>query len=295
MAVVMGLLLWLHVATEKVYNHQLSLPISQIILKDDLALAGDIPDSIEVMIEATGKQLLRKRWRSEGIRINATQFQAGRHNLSLTTQNTFLIGSGKPLTLAEIIFPTSLPISIDYLLEKSVPVIIDLIAEPDDGFAVDFISKPSPEEVIITGPRASVQRLRSVTTRRKELTGLRNAVTLTLPILKPAGKQVFVSPDSVEITVEIVPTKTRRFEALPVIVYNAPAGQTLDTDPPFVMVELTGSPTEIDLMDVNAISVSVEYDPSNSGERLPVKVDFPSRFKLKRSSPDSVQIIVRQP
>lgn len=295
MAVVMGLLLWFHVATEKIYNHQLSLPISQIILKENLALAGEIPDTLEVMVEATGKQLLRKKWRSEGIRINATQFQAGRHNLNLSTQNTFLVGSGKPLTLAEIIFPTSLPISIDYLEEKSVPVILDLVIDPDDGFAVDLISQPSPEEAMITGPRSSVKHLRSITTEQKKLTGLRNGVTLMLPLLNPAGKYVSVSPDSVEITVEVVPVKTRRFEAVRVIVYNVPAGQTVTTDPAFVAVEMTGSPSEIDQIDINAISVSVEYESLDSANKFPVKVDFPSRFKLKQSSPDSVRIVVSQP
>jgi len=290
----MGLLLWFHVATEKVYNHQVSLPISQIILKENLSLAGDIPDTLEVMVEATGKQLLRKKWRSEGIRINATQFQAGRHNLNLSTQNTFLIGSGKLLGLAEIIFPTSLPISIDYLQEKTVPVMLDLIAEPDEGFAVDLISQPSPEEVRITGPRTSVQRLSSIKTEQKKLTGLRNGVTLSLPVIKPSGKHISVFPDSVEITVEVVPTKTRRFESVPVIVYSAPAGQIIGTNPPFVVIELTGSPTEIDRMDFNAISASVEYQPSSAGEKLPVKVDFPSRFKLKLSSPDSVLIVIDQ-
>lgn len=295
MAIIMGLLLWFHVATEKVYNHQLSLPVSQITLKDNLALAGVIPDSLEVMVEATGKQLLRKKWRSEGIRINATQFQAGRHNLNLSTQNTFLIGSGTRLTLSEVLFPTSVPISIDYLLEKSVPVIVDLIAEPDDGFAVDLISRPSPEEIRITGPKALVQRLGSISTVQKKLVGLRNGVTLTLPILKPSGENILVSPDSVEITVEVVPVKTRRFDAIPVIVYNAPAGLTVTTAPVFVEIELTGSPTDIDRMDASAVSVSVEFDPSNPGGMLAVKVDFPSRFKLKRSSPDSVKIVVSQP
>ena len=37
-ALAMGLLLWFHVVTEKRYNYQLSLPVKEIALKNDLTL-----------------------------------------------------------------------------------------------------------------------------------------------------------------------------------------------------------------------------------------------------------------
>ena len=44
-ALILGLLLWFHVATEKTYNHELYLPVSEVILGDGLALVDPPPDS----------------------------------------------------------------------------------------------------------------------------------------------------------------------------------------------------------------------------------------------------------
>ena len=63
-AVLMGLLLWFHVATEKTYNHQLTLPINEIMLAENLALAENPPESLTILVTASGKQLLRNKWRA---------------------------------------------------------------------------------------------------------------------------------------------------------------------------------------------------------------------------------------
>ena len=75
-AIVMGILLWFHVATEKVYNYEVKLPVSEVILNDKMALASDIPDTLAILVSASGKQLLRQDWKEAGLRINASQYDA---------------------------------------------------------------------------------------------------------------------------------------------------------------------------------------------------------------------------
>ena len=101
-ALVLGLLLWFHVATEKTYNYQLPLPVEEVSLEKGLALSQAPPDSIVAVVSATGKQLLRQKWRERGLRIIATQFSAGRHELQLTTSNTFLISPSADVSLDDL-------------------------------------------------------------------------------------------------------------------------------------------------------------------------------------------------
>ena len=98
-ALLMGILLWFHVATEKQYTYQLRLPVCEIALKKDLSLISDPVDSLDVIVSASGKKLLRKKWRKNGIRISATGFDAGRHSLDLNPSNAFLAGSDVAVTL----------------------------------------------------------------------------------------------------------------------------------------------------------------------------------------------------
>src|SRR5512147_227367 len=102
LALVLGSRVWLHVATEKPYTYEVRLPLTEVALKEKLILADPPPDSILVAVSATGKQLLRQSWRHKGLRINATQYQAGSHTISLSTANTFLIGPSGNVVLDDI-------------------------------------------------------------------------------------------------------------------------------------------------------------------------------------------------
>lgn len=292
MAVLMGLLLWIHVATDKEYTHQLNLPITEISLGDSLSLNSDTPDSLQVVVTATGKQLLRKKWRARGLRINASNFKPGKHNISLTTSNTSIVGVGTAVSLNEIVFPNSLFLNIDYKEEKYLPVNIDLSIETDDGYTVDRIEEPIPSEILVSGSRSFIKNITSVSTISRQLKGLRNNITLTLPILIPEMPDIEINPDSVTVSIIVVPVKTRVFKNLPVIVFNAPIDKTYSLDPATITIELIGPPSEIDLLNKNTLAASVDFvNRTLSSNKLPLKIDFPTKFKLKYVSTDSVEII----
>ncbi len=289
-ALLMGILLWFHVATEKQYTYQLRLPVSEITLKEDLSLISDPVDSLDVIVSATGKKLLRKKWRKKGVRISATGFDAGRQTLALNPSNTFLVGSDLAVTLDEIVFPTSIDLEIDFSLEKRIPVIPDIDATADDGFAVTGTMNPRPPEVTVVGPRSLVQNIRSIKTVHKALTGLRNDITLILPLVDLEGRDLVVLPDSVEVVVEVVPVKTISFNNIPIVVFNAPTDRQVYTDPAWISVELTGSPTEIDKLDRFSIIVSADYRQLAADGRVPLKIECPSKFNIKNASHNRVRI-----
>jgi len=292
-ALVMGFLVWFHVATEKTYNYELKLPVMEVALKDSLTLAKPPPDSLLVMVSASGKDLMRKKWRHRGLRVNATQYPAGRYNVNLSPVNTSLIDPSGDISLDEVVLPTQIELSIDPEAVVRVPVTLDIQAIPDEGFAIVMEIVASPAEVELVGPRSALARFTTVFTERKKLASLRNSISLTMPLVIPPGYGFRVRPDSVIVTVEIVPVKTRVYEDLPVVVFNAPPEQTLTTDPPTVRVELTGPPQDIDLLNRNTLTVSVDYKQISKNGSAALKIDCPSGFRVKRSSVDSVMIIAK--
>ncbi len=287
-ALIMGLLLWLHVATEKTYNHEVRLPLTEIVLEDSLTLVNTPPDSLSVMVSATGKQLLRQKWREYGLRVNATQYGTGRHTLSLSPVNTSLAATGNPVTVEGIVTPTSLTLDIDRVGEARIPVQPNLVIEADEGFAVARQSDPEPPDVSVRGAVSLVRALRSVSTVQREISGVRNNLNLTLPLVPPEGYGVSISPDSVRIEIEVVPVKTRVFENIPIVVYNVPAGGKVTIYPKVINVELTGPPEDIDLLNRNALVASVDYRHRDSLSQAPIKIDTPANFRVKKASADSV-------
>ena len=241
-ALLLGLLLWFHVATEKTYTYQVRLPLNIINLEQDLALVKYPVDSLTVVVSASGKRLGRARWRADGVRINALQFPAGRHQLNLTPGNTTLIGGSNLISLDEVVAPTSLDLYIDRTSEVSLPVEADLVALADDGFAVASISKPQPDRVTVVGPRSLLGGFGTIFTEHKKMIGLRNSLDINLPLSLPAGYGITLDPDSVTLSVEVVPVRTRVFDRVPVVLYNLPPDVRATSRPGQISVVLTGPP-----------------------------------------------------
>ena len=288
-AFVLGLGVWIHVATEKTYNYEVKLPVTEITLKDSLALAQKPPDSLLVSVSATGKQLLRRQWRQEGLRINAVQYQAGRYTLTLSSSNTSL-AHPSDITLDDVVFPPSIQLDIDLESSAEVPVVADLELSAADGFAISKDMEVTPPEVKLIGPRSALGRVNTIFTEFKNLGGLRNEVVIHLALIPPEGYGFHMEPDSVRVKVPVVPVKTRVYEALPLVVFNAPASSGATTRPGTIRVEINGPPADIDLLNRNAITVSVDYRTRSESGWAKVKVDCPTGFEVKSISADSVLI-----
>ena len=291
-ALVIGLLLWFHVATDKVFNHEVRLPLTEIVLEDSLTLANSPPESLTVMVSAPGKQLLRSGWREYGLRVNAAQYGTGRHAVVLTPTNTTLASSNSPVLVDGIVSPTSVTLNIDRLAEEQAEVKIDLMVEPDEGFAVSRIAEAEPASVTVRGAQSVVRRHRMVSTVPRRITGVRTNLSLTLPLVQPNGYEVTLVPDSVTVDIDIVPVKTRVFENIPIVVYNVPPGERVSIHPQVINVELTGPPEDIDLLNRNALVASVDYrrrSPENIGT---IKVDTPANFRVKHKSADTVTFTI---
>ncbi len=289
-AVILGLLLWFHVATEKSYNYQLSLPVTEVVLDTALSLTMAPPDSLTVTVTATGKQLMRQKWRERGLKIIANHYTAGRHNVQLTTSNILLESPISDLSLDEILFPVNVAFIIDKVITAKKKVKADIITIPGDGFAVGSISTPEPSEVSISGPRSVLRRISDISTERKELKGLRNNLNVTLSLVTPAEYGLHLETDSVIVAIEVVPVKTRLFEQVPVVIYNLPANQNVTVDPAFISVELTGSPDKIDSLSVNAIIVSGDYKLKNEYGKTGLKIVCPPNFNVKKASTNAVTL-----
>ncbi len=286
--VVMGLLLWFHVATEKTYNHEIRLPLTEISLEDSLTLANTPPDSVTVSVNASGKRLLRSKWRENGVRLMANQYVVGRHAVSLSTTNVSLAATGNQVVIDAVVSPATVTLNIDRLAEAEVDVELDLVIETADGFAISRIGRPSPERVTVRGARQLVQQQRTVSTVRREVSAVRTNLTLRLPVVAPEGYGITVEPDTVVVDVEVVPVKTRVFENVPIVVYNVPQGSQATIHPRVINIELTGPPAEIDLLNRNALVASVDYRHLDSAGSAPIKIDAPGSFRVKRASSEEV-------
>ena len=290
-ALILGILLWFHVATEKIYTYQLYLPVTDFVVDDHLTLLTQPPESLMVNVSATGKQLMRKKWRERGLKIIASQFKAGTHTVSLNTSNTIVSSPTSDISLEEILSPASIDITIDKLAERVVKVESDLNTIPAEGFAISAIHSISPKTVTLIGPKSRIEKIPVIFTEMKNLENLNSNLKLTLPLALPSGYGIQLEPDSVTVSIEVVPIKTRIFENIPIVIYNIPTGTNLAVSSKSVRVEISGPPTEIDLLNRNALSASVDYTERTDADSVAVKIDCPAKFNVKLISPNTLKFV----
>lgn len=291
LALLIGVLVWFHVVTEKHYSYEVKLPVTEVDLRDELTLSTLPPDSVLVQVSAKGKQLVQSAWRENGVRINISKLPIGRHTLILSPENIQLHTPRKNVVLEEVIAPAQWEIEIEPKVTMELPITPTVIATPEDGFAVSRRIEATPDRAKLTGPRSVVRQLSSLITEAKELTGLRSSVTIRAKIAIPNVLSMHVEPDSVTLRIDVVPVKTRIYDNLPVAVYNAPPDYTIRTNPPSVRVELTGPPEDIELVNRNALTAAVDYRKMTRDGMAAVSVDCPASFRVKAVSVDSVRIL----
>ncbi len=292
-ALVMGFLVWFHVATDKIYTVELRLPVTRIEVKEHHTLTTMPLDSILISVSAKGKQLLLSNWRQNGIRISATKLQVGHATFPLNSDNTFLVTPVKSAVIDDIVSPSAIELDVDVESKSMVAIRPDIVTVADDGFSVSKRIEVTPQKAALYGPKSVLRGITTVATEWREFDALRNNVTVKLPLIYPAGYGMRMEPDSATVTIEVIPIKTRVYEHLPIMVYNAPPSITTTTDPAFVRLELAGPPEDIDLLNKNAITVSADFRDADAAGVAPLKFDCPSNFRVKRASADSVRILTR--
>jgi len=289
-AIGLGLLVWIHVATEKIYNYNLKLPVTEIILSDSLTLSSQPPESLTVEVIASGKQLLRRKWRQEGLRLHAPQYATGRHRLALTPDNITLVRQTGDILLDKVLSPVTVQLDIDKLTSVKLPIIANIETEADDGFAVGSAVTIVPDSVILFGPRSQLRKIKTILTEGKSLTGLKNNVSISLELIKPVGYGFNIIPDSVTVNIPVVPVKTKVIEELTIVVFHAPPDIVYNITPEIVRVEISGPPEDIDQLEAGTITASIDFRTIDTAGKALVRVDCPPGFRVRKTSADSVII-----
>ncbi len=170
------------------------------------------------------------------------------------------------------------------------PVLPMLAVTPEDGFAVSGKPEVTPPRVQLTGPKSVIKNLKSISTYSRELSGLRSSIAVTIPVVPPSGFDMQVQPESVTVRVQIVPVKTRVYENLAIVVYNVPPGVRVATSPARTRVEITGPPDEIDLLNKNSLTASVDFRTRERHWVCPAEVrlsfGFPYQARRRRLRAD---------
>ena len=294
-AVVMALLLWFHVATDKVYEHGHSFSLEILNVPERLILAEEIPHEIDVKFRGRGKELLKLLLAEKtSVTIDAQEFKRGETDYSIEPEQV-PIPEGLELKVTGILPSENLKVWLDYSMEKELKVQPVIRITPADGFDKVGELHYNPQEVTISGPRMWVRDLKEISTQEMVIEDADEPVSHQVDLAIPEGYNLLLSSPRVNFSQNVERIVERRISRLPVEKTNVPRRREVTIKPDSLDVILSGTQSLLEGIGAEQLKVTVDCTGAERDQtvKLPVQVELPAKVSLKQTLPDSIEATMK--
>lgn len=206
-ALLLGVLVYLNVYTDRPATMMVTFPIQITDLADSLSLYGPAPAAVQAELRGTAKQLIRLRVTEPPVKVSLAGVSAGRFERALGAEDLPL-PEGMQLQLDRFVSPRTLELQVDRKGSREVPVAVDVDGEP--AALWNGTIELRPPRVTVSGPAGALAALDTVHLQTVSLNGRRDTLTLAVaPETLPDWCSI--EPDHVEVWIPLEPGITRRF------------------------------------------------------------------------------------
>jgi len=199
-AVLISVFLWFFVASRGHSEITLEAPLE---FRDIPAELGIVTSSVKtVMLTIRGQERFMKALNASNVRvfIDMSKAKAGEDIYHVNKEDVKL-----PFAISvSNVDPASIKVKLEERVSKAVPVRVSMIGTPEKGASVS--TSVDPKTVVITGLKSEVQRIRYLTTRDFDITGVKDSTTESLE-LDTAG--INIVPEISKVTVRFTFTENK--------------------------------------------------------------------------------------
>ena len=153
-ALLLAVLVYLNVYTDRSTTMLLSFPIEYVMLADSLAILGPAPSVVQAELRGTGKQLILMRVREPRMKLSLESARRGRFERALAATDLPLADESG-ITVENLVGPRVISLEIDRLAHRDIPVAARLEGA-SGSVTVD------PARIRVTGPEQALLALDSI-------------------------------------------------------------------------------------------------------------------------------------
>jgi YbbR domain-containing protein len=294
-ALVMALLLWFHVATEKVYEYTKSFPLTISNVPKGLILSEQVPKEVRVRIRGKGKGLLKLLlMEKEKLQIDTKNFKVGESDYTPKPEE-IPIPEGLELKVEEILSPKSIKINLDRLTEKKVSIRSQITILPKEGYLQVGEVSLAPNEVAISGPIKLVRGIESIDTEKKVLEDVAEPISDRIGLTLPKGYNLDLSFKQVNFSANVQKAMEKEIPGVPVETINVPSGRMAKVQPDSIKVVILGGENLMNHLTKDQIKVTIDCGrvKRNVETKLKPLIKLPLMTSLVRTEPDSLVVTIR--
>ncbi|MBU2689460.1 MAG: hypothetical protein KJ970_00905 [Candidatus Eisenbacteria bacterium] len=236
-SLVLAIAFYLHVFSIQVQEFSMSIPLRLTDIPSEMTLTGEIPATVEIMVQGSGKELLKLRARRLWTQISVADAGEGRFQRPIVAGDISLPPDIEAQTV-EVIRPKVLDLVFDRLEEKRVPVFPTITGAPSSGFLVNGPVQVEPDSVTLRGPRRLLDRCEFSRTLDLGIQGATGPLRAEVQLGTPGG--VIADPPKVMVVVPIERLIVRSIQGLPIEVLRSSSIRHVQLEPETGSVEVLG-------------------------------------------------------
>lgn len=263
-AIGVALLLWLHVVTEKTYTHTFQASLKPTHLAENLILANELSERLQVKIRGKGKRLFWLMFSDIKIILDLQDTIQSKTRFKLKVSDV-VIPRDLDVTVVEITEPDYVDVDIDRVVVRQVPVGPRLEVDAADGYVVLGSVKASPDSTTISGPRRFVGRVDTLFTQVVTVQRAKRSVRRELTLLRPEGTNVTLRPTKVVAEADVQRLKKRVMSDIPVVLLHVPSNRKVALDSPTITLTVEGGSELLASLTPGDFRVSVDYRQARLG------------------------------
>ncbi len=175
-ALLLAVLVYLNVFTDRPATLVVSFPIDYKGLADSLTLSGPAPSVVEAELRGTGKQLIAIRVREPRLTVSLEGVHAGRFDRAIGVSDLPLPEDSK-VVVEKLMGPLMLELTLDHRVTREIPVAMIVLGEPAAGFEYAGAWTSAPYLVRVTGPAGVLAGIDSLRMSAIRVDGRRDSVS----------------------------------------------------------------------------------------------------------------------
>ena len=175
-ALLLALLVYLNVYTDRPTTMLVSFPIEYTELDDSLSLAGPVPSVVQAELKGTGKQLIFMRVKEPRMKLSLAGARRGRLDRALAPSDLPL-PEGGGITVENLVGPRVVTLDIDRRAHRDVRVTARVAGQPASGYHWVGVALVDPPRVRVTGPEQVLIGLDSLVLATVRVDGKRDTVS----------------------------------------------------------------------------------------------------------------------
>jgi len=292
LALVVALLVWFNASGQEQVVRTRTAPLVFEGLPDSLAIANTTPQTADVRVTASRRQLVTAGFRRLSVVADVGGFGPGRHRVPLSASNVRGLGGLGPGSV-QVVSPDLLEVQIEPVTTRRVQVSLATTGSLppnlillEDGVVID------PAWVTVRGPATALEHVQHVSTRAIDLSRIHE--TMQREVALDCDREVFsCEPARVAVRLPVSPRGERVLANVPPTVLLDSEDVDLEIIPNAVSLTLDGPAAVLDTLSSGDVSVLLSIGGrAPATYRMVPEVILPRGVTLAAMSVDTLEVRV---